>query len=62
MDSKIKINSNEIIERLVRLQSDVNVIKERLESVEDNALKSELKMWEETSVEDNAMFFEKHKL
>ncbi len=61
MTQEIKFN-REIIIRLAKLQSDLNYIKEKMEFLENNAFKSEMAIWEEASVGDNADFFEKHNL
>jgi len=51
MTQEISVSSDEIIAKLVRLQSDVNFIKEKLGS-EDLSFKEEMGAWEEASEED----------
>lgn len=62
MSQEVKLNMNEIIVRLAKLESDLGYIKEKIEFLENNSLKSEIGIWEETSIEDSVDFFEKHNL
>lgn len=62
MTQETKLNMNGIIRRLAKLQSDLNYVKEKIEFLENNTLKSEMAIWEEASVEDSTDFFEKHDL
>lgn len=50
MGAEIKVNTKELIERLARLQSDVDFIKKQLLS--DDSFKKEMNEWEQASEED----------
>ncbi len=53
---EVKMNSNEIMIKLARLQLDVDYIKAKL------SLEEEMNTWEQMSAEDDADFFEKNNL
>lgn len=53
---EVKMNVNEIMIKLTRLQSDVDYIKAKL------SLEEEMEEWEQMSADDNANFFEEHNL
>lgn len=53
---EVKINVNEIMIKLARLQSDVEYIKDKL------SLEEEMKILEQMSTDDNIDFFKKHNL
>jgi len=61
MTQETKLNINEILTKLAKLQTDVDYLKSRMEP-EDKKLEAEMKSWEEASVEDASDFFEKHNL
>ncbi|MEK6792720.1 MAG: hypothetical protein AABX95_02790 [Nanoarchaeota archaeon] len=57
METKeVKINLNQIMVKLARLQSDVDYLKIKF------SLEEEMENLEQMSVEDSADFFEKHRL
>lgn len=57
METKeVKINVNEIMIKLARLQSDVDYIKSKL------SLEEEMESLEQISAEDSSNFFEEHNL
>jgi len=66
MEQEIKVSNREIIEKLARLQADIEYIKSHMkldkDSEEDKELQLEMRTWEEASEKDNANFFEKYNL
>lgn len=52
MGQEIKLNSNEIIARLAKLESDMEYIKRKLKLERNLALKAEMEAWEQASEED----------
>ena len=62
MVQEIKINAQDIVARLVKLQSDINFIKEKMNFVDEKLLTAEMEAWENASAEDSADFFDKHNL
>ncbi len=54
MEQDIRIKDKEILEKLEKLQMDVNHIKEHLKLETDLSLEEEMKLWERASDEDMA--------
>ncbi|MEN9626452.1 MAG: hypothetical protein RL557_780 [archaeon] len=60
MEQEIKVNANDIMEKLEKLQEDINFIKKNITA--EISLHEELKIWEQASEDDIAEFNKKHNL
>ena len=61
MKIETKLNVNEILTKLSKLQADVDYIKSHI-GKEDRSLEAEMRCWEKISVEDTSDFFKKYNL
>ncbi|MBS3093633.1 hypothetical protein J4456_03590 [Candidatus Pacearchaeota archaeon] len=61
MEQEIKINAKEIMEKLSKLQEDIEYIKKNMKT-DEISLDEEMKLWEQASEEDIAEFNRKHNL
>ena len=61
MEQEIKINAKEIMEKLSKLQEDIEYIKKNMKT-DEISLDEEMKLWEQASEEDIAEFNRKYNL
>ena len=52
MEQEVKVNAKEIMERLTKLQEDLDFVKRHI-PFEDDLFKKEMEAWERASEEDN---------
>lgn len=62
MEQEAKINTQEIMEKIAKIQADIEYIKSHMNFKEDKELEKEMNIWEEASAEDSEDFFEQHHL
>jgi|TARA_B100001971_G_C18110806_1_gene494064 glycine betaine/choline ABC-type transport system substrate-binding protein len=62
MEQKATLNQEEIVSKLIQLESEISDIKEKLNSEEERELNVEMEVWKQASEEDCETFLQKHNL